>query len=990
MQINPLEKASFVQTKLFPPKSTVLSLEKNDDFLNTHNEGFLILSYCFAISLFIYIVLKKFYYLHIFKRTRIKIIESLNNDDNIENEIEEIKRVKNLIMEQVIHELMRKSIISKRRTRKDIKMDLSHNVINEDMDLKENELEITQVQTLKHLIHNNLLTEFHDTKEKNFEFFIKFLQQLMILEKNEKEFSNNILLKDLMDYIINIGKKEIQKLNAQLSQNYSQNYISSNENDIYIFQIQVIKELLKNNIIITHTNDGKQLDDEIITKILEESLISQANVVEYFYIEMIKNILGKDCNELNNLSYTHDDLYLQKYEKELINKKLTQYAYKNISTKENNKYLQDNTPNKHIHKNQIEQNENAKNLIEKEKKIENINKFDHNGMIQNNIPEQNETDDECMKNIIKHKELLKNHEEENKNEEIENTNQHKKEECNYNDKKNVKAHSKKSRKNFKRKCMIKGDIRHLYQIDKLQDKILKKLMGQEYIESDINNNDIQQLDECKDKNIQQLEEQTSDIQNEKINISNEQGETRKTNNEHKQNEVIMDQSNIQLNIYNLNNQGMQNNYDKNVKDKLEEEYILSNNIIKPEGSMASQGSYTPYESINPEGSITTEGSYSSYESIYPDGSMAAEASYSSYESIYPEGNMVAEVSYSSYESIYPEGSMPPEGNNSTYETMKEEENMTSQNNYSTYGSYNSEQSGNNMDKIKMYDEIIKNGLIDRINKPRNFEKETENTVHYNILTYKENKSYITNWNNEKFDIKEFENKSEEELEQWKNKQWDDWKIYLEKQWKVWLEINENDKTEWLEDKEREFRGYVKDIYNMWFKWFEKMKSDLNGEQKSWMTWNEQEWETFFETKFKNHFLDEWYNILKHMDKVFNFRKTTLWNKWKGKKLTQWLMQDWKLIEDDEWEKWEEKKGWLKHLNMKKRNEWKKWRNRNFKEYVEWKQWIYCKSKRVNITDVAYWEEWKENKINELKEWLHALTKQWMLQGKWKELVINQE
>lgn len=399
--------------------------------------------YIFYFILFLHCCHSFSFLQYIFKRTRIKIIESLNNDNNVENEIEEMKRVKNLIMEQVIHELMRKSIISKRRTRKDIETDLSQNVRNEDMNLKENEIEMTQVETLKHLIHNNLLTEFHDTKEKNLESFIKFLQQLMTLEKNEKEFSNNILVKDLMDYIINIGKKEIQKSNTQLSQNSSQNYIPSNENDIYIFQIQVIKELLKNNIIITHSNDGKQLDDEIITKILEESLMSQANVVEYFYIEMIKNILGNDYNELNNISYTHDDLYLQKYEKELIKKKLSQYAYKNMNTKQNNKYVQDKTVNKHIHKNQIEQNENTTNLIEKENTFEKTNKFDNNGMIQNNIPIQNETNDESMKNIIQHKELLKNHDKENKNEEIENMNQHKKEECNYNDKKKCNGTFKK-------------------------------------------------------------------------------------------------------------------------------------------------------------------------------------------------------------------------------------------------------------------------------------------------------------------------------------------------------------------------------------------------------------------------------------------------------------------------------------------------------------------------------------------------------------------
>ncbi|SOS78669.1 tryptophan-rich antigen 3 [Plasmodium sp. gorilla clade G1] len=979
MQINPLEKSSFVQTRIFPPKPTIFSLEKNDDFLNTHNEGFLILSYCFAISLFMYIVLKNLYYLHIFKRTRIKIIESLNNDNNVENEIEEMKRVKNLIMEQVIHELMRKSIISKRRTRKDIETDLSQNVRNEDMNLKENEIEMTQVETLKHLIHNNLLTEFHDTKEKNLESFIKFLQQLMTLEKNEKEFSNNILVKDLMDYIINIGKKEIQKSNTQLSQNSSQNYIPSNENDIYIFQIQVIKELLKNNIIITHSNDGKQLDDEIITKILEESLMSQANVVEYFYIEMIKNILGNDYNELNNISYTHDDLYLQKYEKELIKKKLSQYAYKNMNTKQNNKYVQDKTVNKHIHKNQIEQKENTTNLIEKENTFEKTNKFDNNGMIQNNIPIQNETNDESMKNIIQHKELLKNHDKENKNEEIENMNQHKKEECNYNDKKNVTEHSKKSRKNFKRKCMKKRDIRHLYQIDKLQDKILKNLMGQDSIESDSKNNDIQQL-----------EEQKSDIQNEKLNTSNEQEETRNTNNEHKENEVNMDQNNMKLNIYNLNNQDIQNHYDKNVKEKLEEENILSDNIIKPEGSMASEGSYSSYESIYPDGSMAAEGSYSSYDSIYPEGSMDTEGSYSSYESIYPDGSMAAEGSYTLYDSINPEESVTPEGNNSTSETIKEEDNMTSQNNYSSNGSYNSEEDKDNMDKIKMYDEIIQNGLIDRINKPRNFEKKIEKCRRYSILTNRENRTYLSNWNNEKIDIKEYENKSEEELEQWKNKQWEDWKVYLEKQWSVWLEISENDKIEWLEDKEREFRSYIKDIYNIWFKWLKKMKGELTGEQKPWMTWNEQEWETFFETRYKKQFLDEWYDMLKYMDKILNIRKYTLWNKWKGKKLTQWLMQDWKLIEDDEWEKYEEDKSWSKRFDMKKKNEWKKWRNRIFKEYMEWKEWIYYKGQSANVSDLSYWEEWKEKKTNELKEWLDALTKQWMLQGKWKELIRNQE
>ncbi|SOV79612.1 tryptophan-rich antigen 3 [Plasmodium reichenowi] len=980
MQINPLEKSSLVQTRIFPPKPTIFSLEKNDDFLNTHNEGFLILSYCFAISLFMYIVLKNLYYLHIFKRTRIKIIESLNNDDNVENEIEEMKRVKNLIMEQVIHELMRKSIISKRRTRKDIETDFSHNVRKEDMNLKENEIEMTQIETLKHLIHNNLLTEFHDTKEKNFEYFIKFLQQLMILEKNEKEFSNNILVKDLMDYIINIGKKEIQKSNTQLSQNYSQNYIPSNENDIYIFKIQIIKELLKNNIIITHSNDGKQLDDETITKILEESLMSQANIVEYFYIEMIKKILGNDYNELNNISYTHDDLYLQKYEKELIKKKLSQYAYKNMNTKQNNKYEQDKTVNKHIHKNQIEQNQNTTNLIEKEEKSEKNNKFDNNRMIQNNISVQNETNDEFIKNIIQHKEeILKNHEKVNKNEEIENINQHKKEECNYNDKKKVKEHSKKPRKNFKRKCMKKRDIRHLYQIDKLQDKILKNLMGQDSIESD-----------PKNKDKQQLEEQKSDIQNEKLNTSNEQEETRKTNSEHKQNEVNIDQNNMKLNIYNLNNQDIQNHYDKNVKEKLEEENILSNNIIKQEGSMASEGSYSSYESIYPDGSIGSEGSYSSYESIYPDGSIAAEGSYSSYDSIYPNGSMDAEGSYSSYDSINPEESVTPEGNNSTCETIKEEDNMTSQNNYSSNGSYNSEEYKDNMDKIKMYDEIIQNGLIDRINKPRTFEEKIEKCRHYSILKNKENRTYLSNWNNEKIDIKEFQNKSEEELEQWKNKQWEDWKVYLEEQWSVWLEISENDKIEWLEDKEREFRGYVKDIYDSWFKWLKKMKSELSGEQKPWMTWNEQEWQTFFETRYNKQFLDEWDVTLRYMDKILNIRKFTLWNKWKGKKLTQWLMQDWKLIEDDEWEKWEEDKSWLKRFNMKKKNEWKKWRNRIFKEYIEWKEWIYYKGQSANVLDLSYWEEWKEDKRNELKEWLDALTKQWILQGKWKELVKNQE
>ncbi|SOV22747.1 tryptophan-rich antigen 3 [Plasmodium sp. DRC-Itaito] len=948
MQINPLERSSSVQTKIFPRTSTVLSLEKNEHFLDAHNEGFLILSYCFAISLFMYIVLKNFYYLHIFKRTRIKIIESINNDDNIENEIEEIKKVKNLITEQVIVELRAKSIISKGGTRKHLETDLSHNAIKEDINLKENEIEMSHVQALEHLIQHNLLTEILDTKEKNSEFFIKFLQQLMIIETNKKQYSNNILLKDLIDYIINIGKKQMQKSNTQLSQNYSQNYISSNENDIYIFQIQVIKELMKNNIIKTHTNDGKQLDHDIITKILEESLISQANVVNYFYIEMIKKILGKDYNELKKLRYAHDDMFLQKYEKELIKKKLTQFAYKNIKTTENNKYLQDKTVDKHIDKNQIEKNENTTNLIEKEQQFEKTNKLDHNEMIQNNISLHNETNQtnessETMKNIIQYNDHLENpEEEEKKNEEVEIQNQHKKEENNSNNNKNVKKHSNKSCKNFKRKRIQKEDIRHLYQIDKLQDKILKNLMGQNYTESDINNNDKEQV-----------ENQTSDIQNEKSNISNEQEKTRKTNNEEKQREVIIDQDNTPLNIYGINNQSIQNHNDKNIKEKLEEENILTNNIVKPEGSMSSEASNSSYESTNLDGSMTAEGSYSSYESTNPEGSMTAEGSYSSYESI------------------------------------KEEENMTSQNNYSSYGSNSSEEYKNNIDKIKMYDEIIKNGLIDRVTKPRNFKKETENKTHYNIFKNKENKSYVTNWNNEKFDIKELENKSKQELEQWKNKQWDDWKVYLEKQWKVWLELSENDKIEWLEEKEREFRSFIKDIYNIWFTWLAKVKNERSGEQKPWMTWNEQEWQKFFDTRFKKQFLDEWNDMLIYMDKILSTRKFTLWNKWKGKKLTQWLMQEWKLQEDDIWEEWEAK-GWVKHFNRKKKNEWKKWRNRNIKENMEWKEWIHNKGQSANVSDFTYWEKWKENRTNELKEWIDALIKKWMLEGKWKELVINQD
>ncbi|KOB89643.1 hypothetical protein PFDG_05192 [Plasmodium falciparum Dd2] len=72
-----------------------------------------------------------------------------------------------------------------------------------------------------------------------------------------------------------------------------------------------------------------------------------------------------------------------------------------------------------------------------------------------------------------------------------------------------------------------------------------------------------------------------------------------------------------------------------------------------------------------------------------------------------------------------------------------------------------------------------------------------------------------------------------------------------------------------------------------------------------MTWNEQDWDTFFATRYKKQFLDEWYDMLKYMDNILNIRKYTLWNKWKGKTLTQWLMQDPQLIADVECEQSDE-------------------------------------------------------------------------------------
>ncbi|KJP86055.1 hypothetical protein AK88_04312 [Plasmodium fragile] len=111
-----------------------------------------------------------------------------------------------------------------------------------------------------------------------------------------------------------------------------------------------------------------------------------------------------------------------------------------------------------------------------------------------------------------------------------------------------------------------------------------------------------------------------------------------------------------------------------------------------------------------------------------------------------------------------------------------------------------------------------------------------------------------------------------------------------------------------------------------------------------------------------------------------------WNDWKNEKIKEWITSEWKQSEDKYWSNYDEYT--LQTLDFEDQKQWYKWKERIYREGVEWKNWIAVRESRFVNSNWNTWSDWKKGKQLQFSEWTETFVDNWIKQKQW--LVWNEE
>ncbi|GAW79055.1 tryptophan-rich antigen [Plasmodium gonderi] len=229
--------------------------------------------------------------------------------------------------------------------------------------------------------------------------------------------------------------------------------------------------------------------------------------------------------------------------------------------------------------------------------------------------------------------------------------------------------------------------------------------------------------------------------------------------------------------------------------------------------------------------------------------------------------------------------------------------------------------------------------------------------------------------------------SNDKVEEWKRNQWTEWVYQLDDDWKEFNAQIDEEKRAWVEEKEGDWVMFLKSLLDKWMHFNpnldEEYKTDVLSKSESW---DERQWKMWISTEGKELLeadLKKWFT-----NNEVIYCKWTMdeWNEWKNEKIKDWVTTEWKANEDQYWSKYDD--ATAQTLSTAERSQWFTWKERIYKEGIEWKNWIAIKESRYVNSNWNSWSEWKNEKRLEFNEWIELFVEKWIRQKQW--LLWNEE
>ncbi|EUD64301.1 hypothetical protein C922_05316 [Plasmodium inui San Antonio 1] len=245
------------------------------------------------------------------------------------------------------------------------------------------------------------------------------------------------------------------------------------------------------------------------------------------------------------------------------------------------------------------------------------------------------------------------------------------------------------------------------------------------------------------------------------------------------------------------------------------------------------------------------------------------------------------------------------------------------------------------------------------------------------------KQSLSSWSNsnQPIDYGNTYHPSQDKVEEWKRNTWTDWLIQLDDDCKNFNAQIEKEKKAWVEEKEGDWVMLLKHLQNKWLHFNPNLdveyKVDVLAKSENW---DERQWKIWISTEGKQLLevdLKRWFT-----NNEMIYCKWTMdeWNEWKNEKIKAWVTTEWKESEDKYWSKFDDAS--IQTLSLAERNQWANWKERIYREGIEWKNWIAIKESKYVNSNWNSWSEWKNEKRLEFNEWTEAFVEMWITQKQW--------
>ncbi|SBT83561.1 tryptophan-rich protein [Plasmodium ovale] len=249
---------------------------------------------------------------------------------------------------------------------------------------------------------------------------------------------------------------------------------------------------------------------------------------------------------------------------------------------------------------------------------------------------------------------------------------------------------------------------------------------------------------------------------------------------------------------------------------------------------------------------------------------------------------------------------------------------------------------------------------------------------------------VTQANHYPLNTLEYLHGAREKTEEWKENRWNNWFQQLEEEWTEFNYTLENEKEEWIRGNEKEWDNFLTDVEKKWI----HLSRNIDNEYKRTalaesLTWNETMWRVWINTEGRDFIEKEWRQWITNKESYLYSWVSREWVQWKDEKIQEWKNNKWKLEENEYWEKYEKKmkSGKLsKFLNLKEKEKWLKWKDRNRREKEQWLNWVQTKDDIYINSKWEKWKKWKNYKRNLFYKWVDAYVNKWIHEKQWYVLV----